>query len=305
MKKILIVADEKGWIFDRHAHELKKRISECQIDIAYRKQNIIELSKQYDVVYVMDPIPLKHGYPPQEKTIMGLRCEFLYQEHPHGAKGLYENGFPGRCVSIKDKCSILHMVNKNQMKIMGEVVLDKPLLLCQHGVDDTIFARSKYEKKKNDGLVVSVSGRGSSNKGFSLVQKACNETNCVIVTANYGHQQLTKEQMPELYNKADVHVCFSKSEGHSNPIMEAGAMGVPVISTRCGAAEEMIEDGVNGLLIDRDVESLTIALNKLKDDNLRLDMGNKFHAEITQNWTWKKRIVDYKEMFDLFFEMRG
>jgi hypothetical protein len=300
MKKILLVADQPGWIFDRHCKEIQKRITEYKIDIAYRKHHIQALSQDYDLVYVLDPIPMQ--YPPQEKTIMGLRCEFLYEEHPNGAKGLYESGLPGRCVSIKDKCSILHVVNKNQIKIMGEVVKDKPLLLAQHGIDEMIFNRDLYEKKKNDVLTVSVSGRGSQNKGFNFIQQACQEIGCRAIGATYGRQKLTKEQMPSFYNEADVHVCMSLSEGLNNPTMEAGAMGVPVISTRCGAAEEMIKDGVNGILIDRDVESLKTALRTLQNDDLRLDMGDKFHYEITQNWTWDRRIEDFRQMFDLFFD---
>jgi len=305
LKRILLVADEPGWVFDFHCQEIKKRISEYHIDIAYRKQNIPQLSKDFDCAYVLDPIPLKHGYPPQEKTIMGLRCEFLYEEHPQGAKGLYENGFPGRCVSIKDKCSILHTVNKRQLRILRDVVLDKPLVLTQHGVDETLFDRSKYEKKKNDVLTIGVSGRNSNNKGFHFVSKACQEEGCRLISAAYGHQKLTKEQMPEFYNIVDVHICFSASEGLSNPILEAGAMGLPVISTNVGASEEMIRDGINGLLINRDVESLRTALRTLKDPNLRNAMGNEFHKEIMQNWTWEKRINDFKEMFDLFFEIKG
>jgi len=305
MKKILLVADEPGWIFDSHCQEIKKRISEYDIDIAYRKQNIPLLSKDFDCAYVLDPIPLKHGYPPQEKTIMGLRCEFLYEEHPQGAKGLYEKGFPGRCVSIKDKCSMLHVVNKRQLRTLRDIVLDKPLVLCQHGVDETLFDRSKYEKKKNDVLVVSVSGRSSSNKGFEIIQRACREEGCNPIGATYDHHKLTKEQMPGFYNMADVHICMSKSEGQNNPIMEAGAMGLPVISTNVGASEEMIRDGVNGLLINRDVESLRTALRTLKDPDLRNAMGDEFHKEIMQNWTWEKRINDFKEMFDLFFEIKG
>ncbi len=63
-------------------------------------------------------------------------------------------------------------------------------------------------------------------------------------------------------------------------VPEAGSMGIPVISTKCGAAEEMIVDGVSGLIIDRNSDSLTQALNKMKDKNLRESMGNKFHEEI-------------------------
>ena len=300
MKKILLVADQPGWIFERHCQEIKKRLSnEYEIGIAFHRQDIPEISKNYDLVYVLDPMPMK--YPPAHKTIMGLRCEFLYEEHPRGAKALYEEGYPGRCVSL-NKCKILHMVNRHQMNVFKDIVTDKPLVLAQHGVDETLFDRNKYKKKKNDILTIGVSGRNSNNKGFNLVSKVCQEEGCKIISASYGHQKLTKEQMPEFYTNVDVHVCFSKSEGLSNPIMEAGAMGIPVVSTNVGASGEMIRDGISGLLINRDVESLRTALRTLKDPDLRHSMGEEFYKEIIKNWTWKVRIDDFRKMFNMFFE---
>ena len=224
-------------------------------------------------------MPLLHGYPPPDKTILGLRNEFLYREHPNGAKGLYLNGFPGRCVSL-NRCKILHMVNKNQMKVFKDIVVDKPLVLAQHGIDEEIFDRNKYNKVNNESMLVGISGRASSNKGFELVVEACKQAGVKCVGTQYGKYKLSKNDMPKFYSSIDVFSCMSKTEGLNNPSLEAGAMGVPVISTRSGAAEEMIVDGVSGLLIDRNVESLVIALNKMKDKKLRESMGNKFHEEI-------------------------
>jgi len=299
MKKILLVADEPGWIFERHCQEIKKRLPEYLIDIAYHRQNIPEMAKNYDLIYVLDPI-LMH-YPPPEKTIMGLRCEFLIHDHPNGARGLYEQGWPGRCVSIKDRCCIFHVVNRRQLNIFKNIVTDKPLFLAQHGVDEEIFDKNKYVKKPHDGLVASISGRGSSNKGFEIMVEACNRCGIKCIAAQYGRGKLTKDQMPLFYNEANFHICMSQTEGLNNPIMEAGAMGLPVISTSAGAAEEMIINGVNGLIVDRNVDKLTEAIDKIKDDNLRISMGNKFYEEIMKNWTWKVRIGDFRIMFEYYF----
>lgn len=304
MKKILLVADQPGWIFDRHCTEIMSRLNhKYSIATTYRKSNIPKMSEEFDLVYILDPIPLRHGYPPQEKTIMGLRNEFLYREHPNGAEGLYEKGFPGRCTSIKDKCCILHVVNQNLMNIFADIV-DKPLLMVGHGVDENTFNRENYSKEPSEVLRVSTSGRGSPNKGFKFVEEACEDLGLKFVTAQYGKTKRTKDQMPEFYNGSDVHVCMSKTEGLNNPLIEAGAMGLAVVSTRCGAAVEMIEDGVSGFLVDRDVESLKVALVKLQDDSVRKKMSELYHNEIMDNWTWKSKIYEYEEMFDLFFEMK-
>ena len=299
MKKILLVADEPNWTFDYHCKEIQKRLTEFDIKIAYSRSGVVNsIASQYDLVYVLDPMPMV--YPPANKTIMGLRCEFLYKEHPQGPQGLYEQGFPGRCVSIKDKCSIFHVVNRNQLAVFKPIVTDKPLLLAQHGVDEEIFDKRKYEKNV-DGLVVSVSGRGSSNKGFKIVQKACEEMGIKMAGAHYGRRKLPKEKMPLFYNEATVHVCLSKTEGLNNPSIEAGSMGLPLVSTRCGSAEEIIVDGENGFLIDRNIDSLKEALIKLQDKDRRLEMGEKIYQEIMTNWTWKVRIEDFRKMFNMYF----
>ena len=307
MKRILIVYDEPGWIFERHAKEIQKRLTEYHIDLVDHRKNISEMSADYDVIYVMDPMPM--FYPRTDKTIMGLRCEFLIKEHPEGARGLYEKGFPGRCVAIKPNCCMLHVVNRNQFSVLKDIVTDKPLLLAQHGIDEEVFDRSKYKKAQNECLVVGVVGRNSNNKNFDLIKDACMiagknqlvENKVGFFQAQYGNRRVPKEKMPQFYCNIDVLCCASLTEGLSNPIMEAGAMGIPVITTDCGAVREMIKDGVSGLIVERHTQALVDAINKLKDKELRLSMGNKFHEEIMKNWTWKVRIEDFRKMFGLYF----
>jgi hypothetical protein len=49
MKRILLVADEKGWAFDSHCQQIKNRLTEYRIDIAYNRQNILELSYMLNI----------------------------------------------------------------------------------------------------------------------------------------------------------------------------------------------------------------------------------------------------------------
>ena len=53
---------------------------------------------------------------------------------------------------------------------------------------------------------------------------------------------------------ASAFVMSSRFEGLSNSMLEALAMGVPTVCTRCGGggAEAVINDGVNGVLVDVD-----------------------------------------------------
>jgi glycosyltransferase involved in cell wall biosynthesis len=70
---------------------------------------------------------------------------------------------------------------------------------------------------------------------------------------------------------ADVFVLPSHSEGMSNALLEAMACGRAVVTSDTGAATEMVEDGVSGLVHPTgDVDALSKALDAvLSDDDLR------------------------------------
>ncbi len=61
----------------------------------------------------------------------------------------------------------------------------------------------------------------------------------------------TDPKSVKVVNRADVFVLSSDLEGMPNVLMEAMAMGVPCVSTRCDMGpEELIENGKNGILVD-------------------------------------------------------
>lgn len=304
MKRILLVADLKGWIFERHCNEIRNRLSyKYKIDIAYCRpdgKNINKMSVNYDIVYVLDPMPI--AYPPKNKNILGCRAEWLYKEK--GPDFFYKNGH-GSCTSIKDNCSVFHVVNKTQFNIFKDIVLDKPLLLVQHGVNTDVFNRKKDVRQNNSNITIGISGRKRSNgnKGFDIIESACRSLNIKFISSTYEGNKLTMEEMPNFYNNIDVYVCMSETEGLCNPIMEAGAMGIPVISTRSGAAEEMIFDGDNGLLIERSENALKKALTRMMDYEVRNKYSINIEKEITGNWSWNKKIHEYDLMFEKFLEV--
>lgn len=66
----------------------------------------------------------------------------------------------------------------------------------------------------------------------------------------------TVPDMRPLYEQADIFVLTSDHEGTPNVVMEAMASGLPVVATNAGGTSDLIEDGVNGFIADKENEQL-------------------------------------------------
>jgi len=79
-----------------------------------------------------------------------------------------------------------------------------------------------------------------------------------------------RNDVKRLMSQMQVLTLPSRYEACSMSIIEAMAMGKPVVATRAGGNPELIEHGVTGLLIERNPESLATALIDVLSDADRL-----------------------------------
>lgn len=76
-----------------------------------------------------------------------------------------------------------------------------------------------------------------------------------------------QRDVAEHLRRLDVFVLSSLHEGVPISLLEAMAMGIPVVCTRVGGIPEVIVDDQNGLLVDSDdARALSIALRKIATD---------------------------------------
>lgn len=66
-------------------------------------------------------------------------------------------------------------------------------------------------------------------------------------------------EIPRIYSSCSAWLVPSIEEGFGLPILEAMAMGTPVVSTAAGAARDLI-NGVNGILVECSIDSMKDAI---------------------------------------------
>lgn len=171
------------------------------------------------------------------------------------------------------KSSNLILANK---ALMGKFPGNYPLIT--EGIDIEKFKCKDGVNKKIDNMVL-VPLRNNPLKGAEYAIAAMNMlhnefpelkivaygdfTGDVNDFVEFKHV-IQDEVLKEYYCKATYFILPSVVEGIPEPLLEAMAGGCACISTACGGPQEVIDDGVNGILVPvRDPVSIFSAFKKL------------------------------------------
>lgn len=101
---------------------------------------------------------------------------------------------------------------------------------------------------------------------------------------------------------SDALVFPSYREGFPNVVMQAGAMGLPAIVTDINGCNEIIQEGVNGVIIpSKDEEALNTKMQLfLKDRNIFSQLRNNARKMILdryeQSVVWDALLTEYKSL---------
>lgn len=84
----------------------------------------------------------------------------------------------------------------------------------------------------------------------------------------HRHVELARrDELASAYHALDVYLVASRQEGGPKGVLESLATGVPLVSTRVGQAQEIVEDGRTGFLADvEDADALADVIVRLWDD---------------------------------------
>lgn len=225
-----------------------------------------------------------------------------------------------------------------KMKVMGYTVssmkltsiyehiggLEKPSAVTQDGVDLNIFRPKNLARFKEVGVVrpIRVGWVGNSAFGHwnetgakedlkglhSIIMPMIEELRVTgypveVYFADRQVEWIPHQRMPEYYSKIDVLLCASLSEGTPNPVLEAMACGVPVISTNVGIVSEVFGAEQRKYIANaRSVDSLKECLLRLINAPENLHTLSSENIRQIEAWDWKKRVESYRVFFRKMIE---
>ncbi|MFQ6052087.1 MAG: glycosyltransferase family 4 protein [Candidatus Hydrothermarchaeota archaeon] len=173
------------------------------------------------------------------------------------------------------------------------VILYLGRVIGKKGVDHLLMATPLILKKHKVKILIAGPDGGKKRMLMELSQNLCLDKD-VIFTG-----ELSEEDKLKAIACSDVLVLPSKKEAQGIVLLEAQAMGKPVIATRQGGIPYFIKDGENGILIDYGrPDQIANAVEKLLSDReFRGKIGKKGKETVRMlNWdVITQKILDVYE----------
>jgi sugar transferase (PEP-CTERM/EpsH1 system associated) len=109
-----------------------------------------------------------------------------------------------------------------------------------------------------------------------------------------------RSDVPDIMRGLDCFVLPSLAEGVSNTVLEAMATGIPVIATRVGGNDELIEPEMTGILVPRaDADALARAILRYFNDRLTARRHAKAaHRVVESRFSLAKMVADYERVYE-------
>lgn len=296
--KLLIIADVRGWAYDKRAQALKKYApDDFVVDITYIHEIPDDLS-EYDVVYNID-----YSFTASIKQRLRNQCAKAKLVNSHNAD--HQRAFEQFQTSHK----LADYVVFNNRKAWEHFGRLERTCNISNGVDLDIY-RVKVRPQDRAKKIIWL---GNAGKGLHDIleplQKKCPqfEFEFRVKTGKEWNPDThlpdpsliwSDEQMVDWYNTARYVICCSETEGTPNYILEAMACGCVPITTRVGNMLEF-RDQAACIYCNRTVESFAMAVDNAPGSRIARE---RLGRQEMRRWHWKDRS---KLFYDLFRKLVG
>ena len=175
---------------------------------------------------------------------------------------------------------------------VGRIVKDK-------GINELLSAFNKLSAKYANAKLLLVGGEERELDPISKQSQEIIESNKHVISIGFQ-----KDVRPFLA-ASDVFVFPSYREGFPNVVMQAGALELPSIVTNINGSNEIIEDGVNGIIIPvKDEQAIYDKMkllynNKGLRDKLAKNSRKMIIDRYDQKFVWEELLKEYNRLLGL------
>lgn len=284
-KRIFLPLNQTNWAFDFRCTALERYLIPY-FDI--RKVSGYDVAKkglgfQADLVYwpTYESLDTMGGHCHRTcATIGGLVIRSLAESVDHFGKAL--------AIAVPNKTWYDQYLAKN---------LPIKFYLIPNGVDTEVFCPPK--SKSNHEFIVGWVGNDRPDrakiKRIEELRRVCHKLGITLLEQGKS-AQIDHDKMPSFYQRLDLYVNLSITEGSNNCILEAAACGVPILGTEVGNMSELKEAGA--FTVRHDLEDLEEQLRLIRDLSNRKQIGEAMREEMVKNYTSEQMAMRYKAMFD-------
>ncbi|MHC3908938.1 D-inositol-3-phosphate glycosyltransferase [Achromobacter marplatensis] len=220
-----------------------------------------------------------------------------------------------RAAFFKDRVAAYTVSSKRLEGIyQGLEDFPPPSIVTHDGVDLERFGPARLERLGEVGRRPLVIGWAGNSRWATELQDAKGFNSILIPTLEKlraeGHRidtcfadrqirLIPHEEMPAFYGSIDLYVCPSLFEGTPNPILEAMACGVPVVTHDVGVVREAFGPRQSEFIVtERSVEAFAEKIRQLLVQPEKLRLLSTENLERIQAWSWSKTTKAYEKFFD-------
>lgn len=321
IKTIYYVVDNKGWVQHRRFQYLKKYIDSYRLRLLtvgkFKFLWRLGLLRRRHIFF--STWRIAHALLKRDPN-MFTESDFKYfmaavTSHSNIGGGLDPlNPIPGRrpkeafdlAVRLLRKFKVISVNSMILHELLHNDVSN--LMYCPNGVDIEFFTPDDTKDYNPSCIRIGWVGKVRGPKNFPIVEEALKKLResgrfmpeLVKVPKDFSKIPLSFQKMRDFYKRIDFYLCASWNEGTPNPALEAGACGIPVITTRVGNMRELIKGKENGFFIEPTVESIVSQFNEIAglSKERYSAISKAMRDSIASEWSWGKRVKNFITCFD-------